>query len=264
MSKWLEAARQFEERHQSIDYFEMHSALSAIEKIDSLISNSSPHLLFLLGEPGVGKSFLLNYLKQQWTETRDILLIETPFLTPIDLLKKMLEHKGIRCEGDDIERFRHQAMQQYAGNNHLIMIDEAQLLSTEMREFVRILSDTKSFWFILAMHRSEGENILRAPHFKSRPHQVLMLQPLNVHESKNYLSRELLRIGFSELNDELTLKLVRYAHTLSKGNFRNFKKIIHHLFQILHYTNTHDQSAYQRPSKCTMTMAAISAGLLDD
>jgi predicted AAA+ superfamily ATPase len=264
MSQWLETANRFEERRDTLDYFEGQSALAAIEKIKYLLSSTFRQLVFLLGEPGSGKSFLLHHLKAQWEEKLDILLIETPFLTPLDLLKKLLAHKGIECHGDDIERFRHEATTIYKDTNHLIMLDEAQLLSTEMKEFVRILSDSKAFWFVLAMHQNEGESILRSPHFKSRPHHVIELKPLSVVECKNYVDRELLRIGFPQISDEVNLKLITKAQKYCHGNFRNFKKILYHMFHLLHYTNTHNKAKFLRPSSCIITMAAMSAELLHD
>jgi len=264
MSKWLEAANRFEERRDSNDYFEVQGSLGAIEKIKTLLDGTFHQLIFLLGEPGSGKSFLLYHLKTIWEEERDILLIETPFLTPLDLLKKLLNHKGIPVEDTDFERLRLMATELYANSNDLIMIDEAQLLSSEMREFIRILSDSKAFWFILAMHRSEGEAILRAPHFKSRPHRIIDLSAINPIEGRNYIHRELMRIEFSEIIDELTPKLITKAHQISQGNFRNFKKIFYHLFHLLHYANTHNKTKYLRPSSCMITMAAMSAELLDD
>jgi len=264
MSKWLEAANKFEERRDSSDYFEVQASIGAIEKIQTLLTTVSPQLIFLLGEPGSGKSFLLYHLKNLWDKERNILLIETPFLTPLNLLKKLLNHKGIECNGDDIEALRTQATELYGAQKHLIMIDEAQLLSPETKEFIRILSDSKAFWFIIAMHQSEGKAILRAPHFKSRPHQIINLSALSLHECKNYLHRELLRIGYSEIIDEFSIKLIAKAHKISEGNFRNFKKIFYHLFYLLHYTNVHNKSKYLRPSSCTITIAAMSAELLND
>ena len=264
MSQWLDAANRFEERRDTLDYFEGQSALGAIEKIQTLLDTTFRQLIFLLGEPGSGKSFLLHHLKAQWSDSWDILLIETPFLTPIDLLKKLLHHKGIDTSGDDIEKFRLLVTQLYQNSKHIIMIDEAQLLSTEMREFIRILSDSKGFWFILAMHQSEGMSILRSPHFKSRPHHVIELKPLSVIECKNYVYQELLRISFSQLTDEITVKLIKKAHHFSQGNFRNFKKIFYHLFHLLHYTNSHNKTKFLRPNSCMITMAAMSAELLHD
>ncbi len=264
MSRWLDAAERFEERRESNDYFEIQSALGATEKIRTLINGTFPQLLFLIGEPGSGKSFLLQYLQDLWGEEQDILLIETPFITPIDLLRKLLTHKEIESIGDDIEQLRLEAIRAYEGSKHLIMIDEAQLLSPEMKEFIRILADSKAFWFILAMHRSEGEAILRAPHFKSRPHRIIELSPLTTVECKNYLHKELMQAGFSEITDEITPKLIHAAHKISHGNFRNFKKIFYYLFHLLHYTNANGKTRYLRPSKCTLTMAAMSAELLHD
>jgi type II secretory pathway predicted ATPase ExeA len=264
MSKWLEAANRFEERRNSDEYFEVQSALGAIEKIQNLLNGSFRQLIFLIGEPGSGKSFLLNHLHTIWAEKRDIILIETPFLTPLELLKKLLTHKGVKVTGSNIEQLRIKATEIYSTSDHVIMIDEAQLLSTEMREFIRILSDSKAFWFIIAMHRSEGEAILRAPHFKSRPHRVIELLPLSVIEGKNYIHSELMGMGFAEIIDEISPKLIAKAHRYSEGNFRNFKKIFYHLFHLLHYTNTHNKTKYLRPSSCTIMMAAMDAELIHD
>lgn len=264
MSKWLEAAEQFEERRDSKDYFEVQSALGAIEKINTLLGTNNPQMMFLIGEPGSGKTFLLNLLYEQMADQRHVVLIETPFITPINLLFQLIRHKGIEPHGDNIELLRQQAIELYSSSDHVIMIDEAQLLSTEMREFIRILADSKAFWFLLAMHRTEGEAILRAPHFKSRPHKVIELFPMTLVEGKNYLYRELMRIGFSELNEEITPKMIKQVHQISEGNFRNFKKLFYHLFHLLHYTNIHNKSKYLRPSQCTITMAALNAELLND
>lgn len=263
MSKWLEAAERFEERRNTLDYFEMQSALGAIDKIQMCLEEKFPQMIFLIGEPGSGKTFLLNLLYDRWSEQRHVILIETPFITPLSFLYQLIRHKGVVAEGEDIERLRVQATELYRGTDHIVMIDEAQLLSVQMREFIRMLSDSQAFWFVLAMHKKEGEEILQAPHFNSRPHQVVELYELTLNECKNYLYRELLRIGYVDI-DELTPKFIKRSHRISGGNFRNFKKLFYHFFHLLHYTNANNEIKYLRPSSCTMTMAALSAELIHD
>jgi len=264
MSKWLEAADRFEERQESNDYFEMQSALEAIAKIEKLLQSSFRQLIFLTGEPGSGKTFLLKLLCTRWSDRRHIIFLETPFMTPANLLHQLIRQKGSIPETQEIEQLRLQATELYKGTDHLILIDEAQLLSTEMREFIRMLSDTKEFWFLLAMHRSEGEAILRSPHFRSRPHRIIELFELTPVECKNYLHRELMKIDYSEIMDEFSPKLIAEAHRISGGNFRNFKKLFYHLFHLLHYTHIHKKTKYLRPSSCTVTMAGMSAELIND
>ncbi len=261
MSRWLDAAERFEERRNSDDYFEIQSALRAIEKLKKILDEIFPQLLFLIGEPGSGKTFLLNLLYDRWSQQRHIILIETPFITPLSLLHQLIRHKGVLPEGEDIEALRSQAVELYRNSEHLIMIDEAQLLSNQMREFIRMLSDSQSFWFLLAMHKNEGEAILQTPHFKSRPHQVIELFSLTPNECKNYLYRELLRIGLGEI-EEFTPRFITRTHRISGGNFRNFKKFYYHFFHLMHYTHTHNKRPYLRPSACTMSMAAMSAELI--
>ena len=94
MSKWLEAADKFEERRDSNDYFEIQSALGAIEKINNLLNGTSRQLIFLIGEPGSGKTFLLNLLYERMIDHRHIVSIETPFITPLNLLYQLIRRNN--------------------------------------------------------------------------------------------------------------------------------------------------------------------------
>ena len=175
MSKWLEAAYRFEENSHEGDFFEAQSASYAARRIKEILSSSFPQMIFLLGEPGSGKSFLLNHLKDVLQSQRECILIENPFLTPIELLKRLLSYYGIKSDSTDVEALRLEITDLYKGTNHLIMLDEAQLMAPEVREFIRILSDSKVFWFLIAMHKREGEEMLSSQNFHSRPHHFVYL-----------------------------------------------------------------------------------------
>jgi len=262
MSQWLSAAKRLEENVNEGNYFEAQSGIYALRRIQALLETTFPQMMFLLGEPGSGKSFLLHHLERLYVQKRLCVLIENPFLTPLQLLQRLLTCKGIEAHSADVEALRLQAVQAYAGTDHLIMLDEAQLMSAQLREFVRILSDSKVFYFLIAMHKKEGEEMLASPHFHSRPHQVIFLGDLQPGECMPYLAKELQSLGFWEVREFLGERLVLQAWRYSHGNFRNFKKCFYHLFLLLEHAKTHGKKGFEKPSLLLLRMAAIRGRVL--
>lgn len=262
MSQWLSAAKRLEENVNEGNYFEAQSGIYALRRIQALLETTFPQMMFLLGEPGSGKSFLLHHLERLYAQKRLCVLIENPFLTPLQLLQRLLTCKGMETDATDVEALRLQAIQAYAGTDHLIMLDEAQLMSAQLREFVRILSDSKVFYFLIAMHKKEGEEMLASPHFHSRPHQVIFLGDLQPGECVPYLTKELQSLGFWDVKEFLGERLVLQAWRYSRGNFRNFKKCFYHLFLLLEHARSHGKKEFEKPSLLLLRMAAIRGRVL--
>lgn len=262
MSQWLSAARVLEENTKEGNYFEAQSGIYALRRVQTLLETTFPQMMFLLGEPGSGKSFMLHHLKRLYEKKRLCVLIENPFLSPAQLLQRLLSCAGITATSHDVEALRLQAVEAYTGVDHLIMLDEAQLMSAQLREFVRILSDSKVFYFLIAMHQREGEEMLSLAHFHSRPHQVIYLGDLQPSECVPYLAKELQSVGFFNVEALLGKRLMEEAWRYSRGNFRNFKKCFYHLFLLLDYAQTHQKKEFLKPSLVLLRMAAIRARVL--
>ena len=261
MSKWLEAAKRFEENSHTGDFFEAQSASYAAKRIEDILEKSFPQMIFLLGEPGSGKSFLLNHILRVSTD-KECILIENPFLTPLELLKRLLSYYGIKSETNDVEALRVEVTELFRDTKHLIMLDEAQLMNPELREFIRILSDSKVFWFLIAMHKSEGEEMLSSAHFHSRPHHVVYLGDLHPSECKSYLIKELQPMQIWDVRELFSNKLIEKSWRYSHGNFRNFKKCYYHLFLLLDIATTQNKKKYLTPNFTLLKMAAIRSRLL--
>ncbi len=262
MSHWTDAAKKFEENSYQGLYFETQSVLKTLNQIQTTLKHSFPQMIFLLGEPGSGKSFMLNHLKNYYKDRRKCLMIENPYISPIELLKRMLGFMDIQNDGDDVEMMRIQAIKAYKDIPHIIMIDEAQLTNPPLREFIRILSDSKSFWFLIAMHTAEGEQLLKSTHFYSRPHQVFYMGHLQLHECKPYLQKALYDLEIWGFIMDLSDKLIKKSWTYCHGNFRNFKKFYYNLFLLLEYAHLNNKTKFLQPNSLMMTMVAIKAGLL--
>jgi DNA transposition AAA+ family ATPase len=162
-----------------------------------------------------------------------------------------------------IEELIKQVISIYKDSNFIIVIDEAQLLSKDMIEIIRILADSKAFWFVLAMHKHESKKILNAPQFFSRPHKILELNKLQKSEYKDYIYLKLKDTDKPYLATDLNTKYLNFIYKHTKGNFREFKKLLHTTFLLLNYAQKNNKAKYQNLSKSILTMAAIQNGLID-
>ena len=218
---------EFKDKIDLDDYFSHFS----FEAAKSEILNSNVNLLFLIGEPGSGKSFLLHYL--YYNNPMEYILIKDPFISKEEFLKK------------------------YNFIGKKILIDEAQLLSKEMIEFLRILSD-KGHQVIFAMHKKEGEEIINLPQFNSRYTKVVELKEMNYKEFENYVYSKFIKHQTLYI---LNKKFLKRIYKFSKGNFRMSKKIIFISLNLLNFS-LNNTLKYKKLDNCIIDMALIELGLL--
>jgi len=261
MSRWLEYAQVFEEGTQN-PYFEMRSAYQALKQIHKYVTQKQGQMIFLLGEPGSGKTFLLHQLLKDKTLKHAPVLFETPLSIPKAFFKRLLKHMRQTPLSDDLESLKEQVEVLYSDKKTLILLDEAQLINEETIEFVRILSDSRLFYIVCAMHEKEGRQILEKSHFKSRPHHVIELGKLSYKESDLYLNTQLI---FSKDHTVLDFhqKNSKRIYKLCKGNFRYLKKLIFTQFSLLDEAQEMNMTKFQEPSKKLLSMSAIEIGLIN-
>ncbi len=191
------------------------------EIVKEEIISSKNNLIFLLGSPGSGKTFMINYLLNKFPD------------------------KYQKFERDDkIEKGK------------TLLIDEAQLLNDEEIEKLRVLSDT-GVQVLFAMHEKEGENIIKKPQFYSRYYQKIYMKPLNYEEFEKYAVKKFEKNGYPEIIDKkITKKIYKY----SKGNFRLSKKILFTALNLLDFS-LRNKLKYKKLDKCILEMALIDLEL---
>ncbi len=258
---YLELAQCFEERISSGYYHQNSEVIHIKNKIESIIDNDTKQLLFLTGEPGVGKSAFLNYLDGKFSY--DIIKFDIPFLEPIDFVKILIKKTGSEVDNYSLEELIKQVISLYKNSNYIVVLDEAQLLSKDMIEIIRILADSKAFWFLLAMHKHESQKILKEPQFASRPHKVIQLQNISLDECKEYIYTELEKKDATLLANTITGKYIKYIHKLTQGNMRMLKKLLYTSFLLIDYAQKNNEDRYKSFDKCILTMAAIEIGLIN-
>lgn len=264
--KDFEAAKEFFK--DTVDpslYFDSISAEIARNKLQETIGNPAIPLMFIMGDPGVGKSHMMRIMHHATALKTPTVLIEHPFFSPTDLFKELYAAKGIFFdEKKSHKEFLNELLEAYAGTLCTIFIDEAQLLNNDQFEVIRLLSDTKLFQCVLAMHKAEGVVALNQKEFKTRTKLVIEYGNLEENEILRYIQTLLMghmhgdiALMFSKNEAKL---IARYA----KGNFRIIKKFLYALMQLLDYTQKKNIAKYQKLSRCLITMAALDIGLLDD
>ncbi|WP_201352412.1 ATP-binding protein [Hydrogenimonas urashimensis] len=265
MNDFQKASRLFEDRVDRDDYFEAASSELSKMTLLGLINESERKPVFLLGDPGVGKTKMLHTIKNALWESGDdriVIHLNEPFSDPVSFLRHLLKASGVDERGEP-EELKKRAADHFREHEHLIMIDEAQLMDESSFEFLRILSDTKAFRLLLSMHKEEGEAILEKPHFKSRSHRVVEIGRLDAVEVGEYLTTTLLKEGLGEIATMIDKKSAKRIHRYSAGNFRHVKRMAQVLFELMGYAKSNGMKRYRTLNRCLLDMAAIDLGLID-
>lgn len=262
MSSFEKAAKVFENTFLKDDYFESMSAEFAKNSLLHAINREKTPLVFLLGDPGVGKTYMLHLLKEELAQTHRVLMASEPFATPESLLQFLLMDTG-HDAGLSLLELKERAINSYKNIPHIIMIDEAQLLSESILEYIRVLSDTKAFRFILSMHREEGELIVKKKHFASRDHKVVTIGLLEEGELKHFLESQLLRHELGDMAELFKTKELRLLNHYAAGNFRMIKQLLKRIFSLMDYAKINALKPYVTPNKCIVMMAAIDMGCIN-
>ena len=268
MSDFLKASEIFDSSFASLDnsdselYFESIAAEFTKNALLKSINTKDIPLMFLLGEPGVGKTHMLSVIQKSLPSDKKILFSSEPFTTPESFLHFILKDQYFD-KNLSLPELKEEAVRRFRDVDNLIIIDEAQLLDTIILEFIRILSDSNQFNFLLSMHKEEGEAILSKSHFASRSHSVVTLNILTKNEINKYIESQLLRSGLGNISQIFKSKSIKLLQTLSKGNFRVLKQMLKHTFSIMDYARSNGHKKYTTPNSCVITMAAIDLGIID-
>lgn len=247
------------------NYFDSASAEIAKNKVEEAIAERNATLIFLIGDPGVGKSYILKMLNAKIAEKHLTVFIDHPFFDKRDLLKLLYEAKGLEFDKDiNFNSLKDELIKEYKDTTHTIFIDEAQLLNEEQFELIRILSDTKVLQFVLSMHKEEGSKILDKKHFKSRTKVVVNYGKLEVNEVYRYIKSTLISNSCGEIALMFSKNDAKQIAKYTDGNFRTIKKFLYVLMKLLEYAKKNGIKKYQKLHHNLITMAALDLGMIHD
>src|SRR5258708_24518339 len=182
-----------------------------------------------MGEVGTGKTTLLQCLLEELNDghTRSALLCDVTG-GPKDLLRSLCQDIGLTLpKENDIQDYlislNEFLLESYQkGDNVAVIIDEAQNLSTEVLERVRLLSNFETrqekLLQIVLVGQPELSNRLNEPELRQLKQRVAQrhhLTPLSASECEEYIAKRLeISGGTASL---FTNGAIRTVHTYSSG-----------------------------------------------
>jgi len=183
----------------------------------------------LTGEVGTGKTTLCRLLLEQLPANARVALLLNPKQTPLELLESLCQELGVALPGKRrssrllVDALNRHLLDAYAqGLRVVLIIDEAQELSREALEQVRLLTnletDTQKLLQILLLGQPELRDMLAKPALRQLAQRVTAryhLTPLARAESEAYLRHRLAVAGAAEF--PFRAAAVRRLHALSGG-----------------------------------------------
>lgn len=196
------------------------------------------HLLFgiknrtgfvvITGEVGTGKTTICRTLLGQLDENTEAALVFNPVLSPEELLRKINEEFGIDTQAASIkglidELNEYVLARNAEGKNCVIVIDEAQRLTPDVLEQIRLLSnletDTEKILQIILVGQPELKDLLALEELRQLDQRITAryhLNPLDATETMQYIAFRLRTAGAGG-NVRFTRPAVRAVYKHSGG-----------------------------------------------
>ncbi|RJX31077.1 MAG: DUF2075 domain-containing protein [Desulfurivibrio sp.] len=163
--------------------------------------------ILLTGEIGTGKTTLIRHMLNQIEREIEVAVIFNTNVSPNQLLSLILQEFELEADGADkarnLDRIYQFLIQRYARRSRvLLIIDEAQNLSDEVLEEVRMLSNLQAddtlLLQIMLVGQPELKNKLKRPGLAQLTQRIAVnyhLMPLNREETGIYITSRLEKVG---------------------------------------------------------------------
>jgi general secretion pathway protein A len=183
----------------------------------------------LTGEVGTGKTTICRCLLEQVPENVDVAVVLNPKVTAQELLATVCDELGIKHPGDDasiktlIDLLNRHLLDVHArGRRTVLIIDEAQNLSADVLEQVRLLTNletaTQKLLQIILIGQPELREQLSREDMRQLSQRITAryhLEPISREEADAYIRHRLQICGSSR--NLFTRRAVERIHKLSEG-----------------------------------------------
>ncbi len=185
--------------------------------------------ILLTGEVGTGKTTLLNklleWLHQQGVATA---FVSNPRLSVSQFFDFMMTDFWIPCESQSksqvLLKLNHWLLERYrAGERAVLVVDEAQNLSPQMLEEIRLLTNletsTEKLLQIVLAGQPELERKLNQPQLRQLRQRITLRAktlPLTLEETRGYIS-ERLRVAGSDGEEIFSPEAIAAVHRRARG-----------------------------------------------
>jgi general secretion pathway protein A len=192
--------------------------------------NESGGFIQLTGEVGTGKTTVVRTLLSRVPHHADVAVILNPRVTPVEFLLTICEELGVPIAADDrssikqmVDALNRRLLSAHAeGRRIIVLVDEAQNLSIEVLEQVRLLTNletpTQKLLQIILIGQPELRELLDRTELRQLAQRITgryHLKPLSREETKGYV-RHRLRVA-GAIEEVFTPAALREVHRLSQG-----------------------------------------------
>ncbi|MCA9503949.1 MAG: AAA family ATPase [Myxococcales bacterium] len=171
--------------------------------------NSGKGFVMLTGEVGTGKTTLLHALLGQLDSNTNSAFIFNPRLDPLGFFRVLFEELGVGppCEtkAEYLLELNRYLIEKLAANERvLLIVDEAQNLSAEMLEEIRLLSNletpTRKLIQIMLVGQPELQELIARPELRQLRQRIALrhhLRPFDEAEVGEYVEGRLAKAGYT-------------------------------------------------------------------
>jgi general secretion pathway protein A len=192
--------------------------------------NESGGFIQLTGEVGTGKTTVVRTLLSRVPHHADVAVILNPRVSPLEFLQTICEELGLDIPAADrdsvkqmVDALNRRLLHAHAeGRRIIVLVDEAQNLSTEVLEQVRLLTNletpTQKLLQIILIGQPELRELLDRNELRQLAQRITgryHLRPLTPEETKGYVRHRLKVAGSSE--EIFTPGALDEAHRISGG-----------------------------------------------
>jgi len=192
--------------------------------------NESGGFIQLTGEVGTGKTTVVRTLLSRMPHHADVAVIFNPRVTPVEFLLTICEELGLSiAEGDRcsvkqmVDALNRRLLAAHAaGRRVIVLVDEAQNLSIDVLEQVRLLTNletpTQKLLQIILIGQPELRDLLDRTDLRQLAQRITgryHLKPLSSEETKGYVRHRLRIAGATE--EIFTAAALAEVHRRSLG-----------------------------------------------
>lgn len=195
--------------------------------------NERKGFIAITGGIGTGKTTLCRVLLNSFNDDIKSALIFNSFLSDMELLKSVNQEFGIQSDSSSeskkelIDNLNTFLMENYeSGGNAVILIDEAQNLSRDVLEQIRMLSnletENEKLIQIILVGQPELKELLASPSLRQLQERITVrydLNPLAYIDVRRYMEHRLSVAG-SHGDLRFTERAIKNIYRYSKGNPR--------------------------------------------